>query len=100
MYTGGSDLNNLAYLRGANIGIVHVNDYPAVPGRDQITDDQRVFPGEGIAPTHALARLLTQIGYEGYLSLELFRQSYGDAGAVDVARRGLAAMRSAYALDH
>ncbi len=98
MYTGGSDITNLAYLRGANIGIVHVNDYPAVPGRDQIGDNERVFPGEGIAPTHELARWLEQIGYHGYLSLELFRENYGGAGAIDVATRGLAAMESAYSV--
>lgn len=45
MYTGGSDINNLAYLRGANIGIVHVNDDPAVPRRDQIGDNEESFLG-------------------------------------------------------
>lgn len=98
-YTGGSDINNLAYLRGANIGIVHVNDYPAIPGRDHITDDKRVFPGEGIAPAHALARWLDRIGYHGYLSLEFFRENYAGASAVDVARRGLAAIQKAYTVD-
>ena len=59
MYTGGSELASLAYLNGANIGIVHVNDYPAAPAREQITDAERVFPGEGVAPTHAFARYST-----------------------------------------
>ncbi|MBC8075554.1 MAG: sugar phosphate isomerase/epimerase, partial [Chloroflexales bacterium] len=31
MYTGGSTLQSIGYLNGANIGIVHVNDYPAQP---------------------------------------------------------------------
>lgn len=99
MYTGGTDLHSLAYLNGANIGIVHVNDYPAAPARDQIADSDRVFPGAGIAPTHALARLLDRAGYRGYLSLELFMASYGAASALEVARRGLAAMQSAYQLE-
>jgi len=98
MYTGRTELPSLAYLNGANIGIVHVNDYPAAPARDQISDGDRVFPGAGIAPTHELARLLDRAGYHGYLSLELFIESYGAESALEVARRGLAAMQGAYQL--
>jgi 2-keto-myo-inositol isomerase len=99
MYTGGSELASLAYLNGANIGIVHVNDYPAEPAREQITDGERVFPGEGVAPTHAFAALLHRAGYRGYLSLELFIDTYQGQNALHVARRGLAAMQTAYTLE-
>jgi sugar phosphate isomerase/epimerase len=96
MYTGGSPLSSLAYLSGAHIGIVHVNDYPSVPARAQITDRERVFPGAGIAPTHAFARTLYHAGYRGYLSLELFVENYHGQRALEVAQRGLAAMHRAY----
>jgi 2-keto-myo-inositol isomerase len=96
MYTGGSDIRGLEYLRGDNIGICHVNDYPAAPAREQISDRERVFPGEGVGPTAELAELLGRAGYQGYLSLELFIESYGTESALDVARRGLAAMQQAY----
>jgi 2-keto-myo-inositol isomerase len=98
MYTGGSALSSLAYLRGSNIGIVHVNDYPADPPREAITDSARVFPGDGVAPTKELARLLDAAGYHGYLSLELFVEDYGGLSALDVARRGLQAIKDAYSL--
>lgn len=96
MYTGGSALTGLSYLNGANIGIVHVNDYPATPARADIADADRVFPGAGIAPSSDLAQLLDHAGYRGYLSLELFVASYGQETALEVARRGLAAVRHAY----
>jgi 2-keto-myo-inositol isomerase len=99
MYTGGSQLSALQYLKGANIGIVHVNDYPAAPARAQIADSDRVFPGEGVAPTRELAQLLDRAGYRGYLSLELFIESFGDQSALDVARRGRAAILEAYRVD-
>ena len=99
MYTGGSELASLAYLNGANIGIVHVNDYPAAPAREQITDAERVFPGEGVAPTHAFAGMLHRAGYRGYLSLELFIDNYQSQNALEVARRGLAAMQMAYTVE-
>jgi sugar phosphate isomerase/epimerase len=98
MYTGGSDVNGVAYLRGANVGIVHANDYPADPPRESIADADRVFPGDGIAPSRVFAQLLDQAGYRGYISLELFISDYGGASAVDVARRGAASVRSAYAV--
>lgn len=100
MYTGGSELSSLAYVRGANIGIVHVNDYPAAPPREHIGDHERVFPGEGIAPTHGLAHMLDAAGYRGYLSLELFVDDYAGQSALSVARRGLEAITSAYSLEH
>ena len=77
-------------------GIVHVNDYPAAPTREQIADRNRVFPGAGIAPTHELAALLDRAGYRGYLSLELFIEGYGAESALEVAKRGLNAIAQAY----
>ena len=100
LYTGGSALSGLRYLNGANIGIVHVNDYPAAPAREQIADRDRVFPGAGIAPTHELAALLDRAGYRGYLSLELFVESYGAESAVGVATRGLNAITPAYRIEN
>jgi sugar phosphate isomerase/epimerase len=99
MYTGGSALSGLRYVSGANIGIVHVNDYPAAPAREQIADRDRVFPGAGIALTHELAALLDRAGYRGYLSLELFVGSYGAESALEVARRGLTAIAQAYSVE-
>lgn len=99
MYTGGSEVTNLHYLSGANIGIVHANDYPATPGRDQIADRDRVFPGDGIAPSREFARMLDRIGYRGYLSLELFIEDFGSATALEVAKRGREAIENAYRVE-
>ena len=96
MVVGGSSLSSLQYLNGANIGIVHVDDYPADPAWEKF--NQRLFPGEGIAPNGEFARLLYQSGYRGYLSLELFIENYGAESASEVARRGLEAIKSCYSL--
>jgi sugar phosphate isomerase/epimerase len=99
MHTGGSEFASLAYLNGANIGIVHVNDYPTAPAREQITDAERLFPGEGVAPTHVFAGMLHRAGYRGYLSLELFIEDYHGQNALEVAQRGLAATQTAYTIE-
>jgi 2-keto-myo-inositol isomerase len=97
MHIGGTSLSSLAYVKGANIGIVHVNDYLAtVPGNEDTED--RVFPGQGIASTHELATVLHQIGYDGCLSLELFIEDYGGESPLEVARRGLTSIRQAYSI--
>ena len=58
------------------IGLFHVNDYPAKPARSEISDADRIFPGDGVAPLHWIYRTLHRIGYHGYLSVELFRERY------------------------
>lgn len=98
MYTGGSCIHSLAYIKGERIGIVHANDYPAVPVRETIADRDRVFPGEGIAPSAKLAQLLYESGYRGYLSLELFLELSGSMSALDVAKTGLASLTGTYCI--
>ena len=97
MYIGGSTLNSLTYVKGANIGLVHVNDYLAtLPGEEDT--EKWFFPGEGIAPTHELASVLHQVGYQGYLSLELFIEDFGEESALEVAQRGLKSIKEAYSI--
>jgi 2-keto-myo-inositol isomerase len=96
MYTGGSSIDSLAYVNGDLIGIVHANDYPATPAKVVIADRDRVFPGEGIVPSQKLAQLLNDIGYRGYLSLELFIEHFGTKSALEVAKSGLESLTKTY----
>jgi 2-keto-myo-inositol isomerase len=81
-------------LSGAAIHVIHVNDYPATPPRERITDADRVYPGDGIAPLTALFRDLAGIGFQGALSLELFNRDYWKQDALTVARTGLQKTRA------
>jgi 2-keto-myo-inositol isomerase len=97
VYKGGSDFSGLGLLSATAIGVFHVNDYPANPPRAQITDAQRVFPGDGIAPLASIFRDLAAIGYRGMLSLELFNRDYWKQDPLTVARTGLEKMKAAVA---
>ncbi|QHW33048.1 sugar phosphate isomerase/epimerase [Paenibacillus rhizovicinus] len=99
MYTGGSTVEDLKQVSGDSIGIFHVNDYPADPPQAVITDADRVFPGEGVAPTAAIARQLYASGYRGFLSLELFITDFGGMTAEEVAAKGLADLKAAYQVE-
>jgi len=98
MYTGGSDVEGIGFLNGSRIGIVHVNDYPAEPARSVIADKDRVFPGDGTAPSGRIAELLHRAGYTGYLSLELFIEDFGGRSALDVAKTGREKAEAAFSV--
>ncbi|MBS4218178.1 sugar phosphate isomerase/epimerase [Bacillus sp. FJAT-49711] len=98
MYVGGSDFAGLKNVIGDQIGVFHLNDYPNYPGREEITDQDRVFPGEGVSPTHEIAEILNEIQYDGYLSLELFINDFKGKTASDVAEYGLNTVRNSYSI--
>lgn len=87
LYKGGSPIDSLRVARGAAIGVFHVNDYPAI-APEAITDADRVYPGDGIAPLPEILRLLHEIGFRGALSLELFSEALWAQDPLLVARTG------------
>jgi sugar phosphate isomerase/epimerase len=93
LYKGGSNFAGLRLLSGAAMHVLHFNDYPPKPARSSITDAQRIYPGDGVAPLKDVVKHLHQIGYQGVLSLELFNRDYWKQDALTVARTGLEKMR-------
>jgi sugar phosphate isomerase/epimerase len=94
LHKGGSGFKGLGLVGGAALGIFHVNDYPEKPGRAEITDAHRVYPGDGVAPLAPLLRDLYAVGFRGMLSLELFNRDYWKQDALLVARTGLEKLRA------
>jgi len=95
IYKGGSDFQGLRFLSGSVLPVIHFNDYPAEPPRASITDAQRVYPGDGVAPLKSILHDLRVIGFRGFLSLELFNRDYWSQDALQVARTGLEKMKAA-----
>jgi len=95
LYKGGSGYGGLKLLAGDSMHVLHVNDFPANPPRETISDAQRVYPGDGTAPLDQIFRDLNAMGYQGYLSLELFNREYWKQDAFQVAKTGLEKTRSA-----
>ncbi|MDR3634392.1 MAG: sugar phosphate isomerase/epimerase, partial [Isosphaeraceae bacterium] len=93
LYKGGSSFSGIRLLNGSAVHVFHFNDYPGSPARTEISDAQRVYPGDGIAPLKELVRSLNAIGFKGMLSLELFNRDYWKDDALTVARTGLEKMR-------
>jgi len=93
-YDGGSDPKRLRLLSPSAIHVIHLNDYPADPPRQTITDANRILPGDGIAPLTEVFRNLRDSGFNGHLSLELFNRDYWKRSPVKVAREGVEKMRA------
>jgi 2-keto-myo-inositol isomerase len=95
LYKGGSEFAGLKLLSGEALPVFHLNDYPAEPGRDEINDAARVLPGDGVAPLTEILGILGSTPGTKVLSLELFSRKYWEQDPLDVARAGLASMKSA-----
>jgi len=95
LYKGGSDFNGIKLLSGDAIHVIHMNDYPDMPSRDRINDGDRVYPGDGIAPLKTLFRNLKGIGFNGYLSVELFNRKYWEQDAKVVLKTAVEKTRVA-----
>lgn len=93
LHKGGSDLDGLRLVSGQAIEVFHLNDYPASPGREEIQDADRVYPGDGVAPLADIIRTLHASGGSQVLSLELFHRGYWEQDPLQVARTGLEKMR-------
>jgi sugar phosphate isomerase/epimerase len=95
LYKGNSDINGLRMLQGSALPVLHTNDYPATPSREQINDSFRIYPGDGVAPLTELFRILRGIGFAGYLSVELFNKDYWKQSPLKVAQAALEKTRAA-----
>lgn len=76
LYKGGSSFDSLRLLNCGAMTHFHINDYPADPPRETISDGDRVFPGDGVAPMDKILGALKETGFAGSLSLELFNKTY------------------------
>jgi len=96
LYKGGSQFADLGLLAGTKIHVFHMNDYPDIP-RDKISDADRVYPGDGIAPISSILQTVISSGFSGVLSLELFNRKYWEMDPLDNATKGLEKMKAAVA---
>src|SRR5690606_24888259 len=95
LYRSGTPFDGLRQINGAAMPVIHLNDYPATPEREQLQDSHRIYPGDGVAPLGDILRLLRDNGFRGALSVELFNKEYWQKSAEENARTALEKMRAA-----
>lgn len=96
-YIGPSKFDDLDLLTPARLAHVQLSDLAGVP-RELADDGDRVLPGDGDFRLGPLLERLRQIGYEGWVSLELMNPTLWRANPTQVAEIGLTALRKALGL--
>ena len=88
MHIGGSGFSGLRKIQGDFIAIFQFNDAPESPAKNELKDEHRVFPGDGILPLEQCLRDLRDIGFKRCVSLELYNPTYWERDLLEVAREG------------
>lgn len=91
-YKGPSKPEDLDRLTARNLAHVQLCDVAGVP-RELMTDADRVLPGEGDFRLEPIVCKLREIGYAGYVSLELMNPMLWQSKPSQVAELGMAALR-------
>jgi 2-keto-myo-inositol isomerase len=94
LYKGGSSIESLHLVGKPAIEIFHVNDYPANPPRETITDADRVYMGDGVAPIRQILQSIRNPDRPVILSFEVFNKNYYAQDPLLVARTSLAKMKA------
>ncbi|HZG88161.1 sugar phosphate isomerase/epimerase family protein [Paenibacillus sp.] len=90
-FTSGGTREDILALRPEQIVLVHINDAPDQPIDEQI-DDRRLLPGEGIIDLDGMLSALRSIGYDSFVSAEVFSDTLPRLGAAEAARRTKASL--------
>ena len=85
----GSDFAGLRMFNGATLHVFHMNDYPADPPRETITDAHRVYPGDGVAPLTAVLRDLRRHRFPRRAFARIVQPRVLETGAVERRTHGL-----------
>jgi sugar phosphate isomerase/epimerase len=89
-YHAGATTDDILAAGSARIVHVHLSDCPRMPP-EQVRDNQRSLPGEGVIPLVDFFHALKKVGYEGGVSPEPIGRIPKDMSAEDGARLGLEA---------
>ncbi|MDB5262470.1 MAG: sugar phosphate isomerase/epimerase [Adhaeribacter sp.] len=95
LYKGGTSLDSLHLVGKSAIEIFHVNDYTASSNPATITDADRIYTGDGVAPIPRILQALRQPDRPLIISFEVFNKNYYTQDALLVAKTALAKMKTA-----
>ncbi|REA64147.1 sugar phosphate isomerase/epimerase [Dyadobacter luteus] len=93
LHKGGSGMDSVKNVGKPLVEIFHINDYPAAPATDKITDADRVYAGDGVAPLKDLLKALKNPERPIILSFEVFNKDYYAQDPLLVAKTGLEKMK-------
>jgi 2-keto-myo-inositol isomerase len=93
LYKGGTPLDTLSLINPTAVDILHMNDYPSTLSAKVITDADRIYPGDGVAPIKRILKILSKKEQPLVLSTEVFNKLYYQQDALIVAKTALSKMK-------
>jgi sugar phosphate isomerase/epimerase len=98
-FRGKTDDAQLAAIPAARVGSVQLNDAPAEPADNLVSEtlNARLLPGEGAIPLARWLRLLARSGSRAPLGVEVFSQALDALPPLEVGRRAGEAARAVIA---
>jgi 2-keto-myo-inositol isomerase len=97
-HSGDSTLESIKSMDPSKLVVLHINDLEPGVAKPDILDGHRLYPGDGILPLDDILGAAQSIGWDGVLSVELFREEYWSRDPLAVARE--AKEKSAAAWEH
>lgn len=94
VHTSGTTFEHLAQIPANRIVLVHLNDAPEGPVAS-LKDSNRRLPGQGVIDLKGFLAALTQAGYQGPASVEVFSDDLKKMPPAEAAQHAWAATRSA-----
>jgi sugar phosphate isomerase/epimerase len=76
-YRSSVSLEEIAATPVERLGAIHVNDGEDLP-KEELNDFKRLYPTLGILPAAEMLRIPRDQWFEGYVTVEVFRQEYWD----------------------
>jgi 2-keto-myo-inositol isomerase len=93
-YAGGSTLESIDAIDPAKLFVLHINDAEDRP-REELNDSHRLFPGLGILSLKEIVAGLKGVGFDGVVSVEIFRPEYWERDPFEVAQSAYNSARAA-----
>ncbi|GKU78242.1 sugar phosphate isomerase/epimerase [Paenibacillus sp. L3-i20] len=94
-YTTGMNVADIESLRAEQIVHVHINDAPNVPV-EEVIDNERIYPGEGVIDLTGFLRGLRTIGYNGAVSQEVLNGQAPSESPLQLAQRSKTAFNRVF----
>jgi sugar phosphate isomerase/epimerase len=86
-YAGGDTLDTIRQTPGERIVLLHVNDAKDLP-REQLMDQDRLLPGEGVIPLADWLKAIDSTGFDGFIAMEVLGPRLAEMDAEACARAG------------
>lgn len=94
-YTNGLGKDDILKLRPDQIVHVHINDAKDVPV-EEVLDNDRVYPGEGVIDLTAFLQGLQSIGYRGVIAQEILTRTPSEETPAELLERSRKAFDKVY----